>query len=399
MCMLSAMVPWREPLAWEIKMGKNYLTMLMKLNASIGNKDGCGLAVPIHTLKWGEAAPKVILKKEATTWLHEYFGRPIIGHVRARSHGTASTNGAHPFLVKNVILAHNGTFSNSDEVAKQKKVKALLKGEKDPVDSHVLAAVIASKSGNTPITVQTVKDSLNEMQGSYALLMFETFEDNLWVIRGVNSLHLCRSGPFWVVNTSLANLDTINAYVQGTSHLMFDREWKVETPTMIPAQTINILNKKGLKQVGVAPTLATAQTWRDDWSGSNHWTEGATWNDTEGRWEFKNNITTKGISTANAMKLALLYHGLQRYGEETLKYLFLEVLNRNWFECTEKQLEAIEETLKSFWEMVTPDKKKVWDSICSKFTLPYCEFHDCEFPWPINDLDILQNVSELGVSQ
>lgn len=94
----------------------------------------------------------------------------IIGHTRWATVGDVTINSAHPFVYKDVILAHNGTLSAG--------YKDLCK---EPPNEDVDSAYIAKAISDTSPKKYT--DTLEKIVGDYALTWVNTSTDSLYIAR------------------------------------------------------------------------------------------------------------------------------------------------------------------------------------------------------------------------
>lgn len=254
MCMLTASCPTRNLSAWEQRIGILLLSDLLFVN-SRGNKDGFGFGeIDGHYYKWEKSAGEVIFTTEYNKTLRYLINIPFIAHVRATSTGRAAKEGAHPFKAGELLLAHNGTFTNYKAIM-ARYTKQI--NDKDPVDSHVIACLLADKVGDDALNPEHIATALGETYGSYALLVTDTRSNTIWVITGANPLYIQKSGPLWLVNTSKFNLEDVSSKAAGTARLLYQKVWPIGVAEKIPEYTVHVLTNKGLVERGKLEKPAT----------------------------------------------------------------------------------------------------------------------------------------------
>ena len=91
--------------------------------------------------------------------------RLLQGHNRAATRGAVNNHNAHPFREGNIILTHNGTLHNE---------RALPDNEYFSTDSNLIAHLINEKG---------LEETLNLIEGSYALTWWNTEEQSFNMVR------------------------------------------------------------------------------------------------------------------------------------------------------------------------------------------------------------------------
>jgi len=96
----------------------------------------------------------------------------FIGHTRQPTVGYPVTmHGAQPIEIGNIVMIHNGTIYNKEELAKKYKVKL----DKDDTDSIIIAKILETKQFEV----------LNDYNGAAALVwVYKDEPDNLYYYRG-----------------------------------------------------------------------------------------------------------------------------------------------------------------------------------------------------------------------
>lgn len=98
-----------------------------------------------------------------------------IGHTRWATHGEPTANNAHPHVCNNcVAIVHNGIIENHEELKKE-QIKAGFKFTSD-TDTEVIVHQIQKYLSQDMSLQQAVKESLNDLNGAYALGVVSTSE-------------------------------------------------------------------------------------------------------------------------------------------------------------------------------------------------------------------------------
>jgi len=254
MCMLTVLIPRAE---LDPKLYISLLGFVLRENASASNKDGTGVSVRNGFIKWNSPAEDVIFSNDYTGWLMENFEQkqPVFGHVRAVSTGRKAKDGAHPFSVGNLLMAHNGTISNYHELLK--KLPEGLIDDDDPVDSHVLTAALAVECAGKAMTFDAIKEVLGSVYGSYALLAYDEVSSKSWVIRGSNSLAMVDFGDFAIINTAEYKVKTVAKELGGLFEFLFNYKIPDYTVTQLSTHTAFIIEDGKLETVGDLPKELT----------------------------------------------------------------------------------------------------------------------------------------------
>jgi len=396
MCMLTALYPMRKPQSWEHRIARLFLTDLLMANGA-SNKDGVGLLTLDGVLtKWEYSADRMAFEPEFNAAVAAAVEGPFIAHVRTTSTGVKATEGAHPFMVGPLGLAHNGTFGNYRKLQAEldKLNGSPVLGDKDPVDSHVFLHLLASKMGDADaLTEDHIKAALEEPTGSYALLVTDLRTRDLWVVAGSNPLHIGKVGPYYVVNTSSKNLDAAAGYIAGVAGLVFDKELEITGAVPIPAHTVNKLTARGLVHVCEAPKLKIIQTTTNTYSGT-HYSRGLRHSGGSIKKAMTTDEARARARVFGALKKLLYFHDID---------LACEILfDTEWHMVDSTSLEVLLAQMTSYYEGSTNDRETLWFGIC--FGPSECESHagldtpyqslgavmDFEFPWVLNPTDVLK---------
>lgn len=102
-----------------------------------------------------------------------------IGHTRWATHGVPSVRNAHPHATSDVSVVHNGIIENFSDIREELSAKGA-KFESE-TDSEVIAHLISQelKEGADPKTA--VHNSLNRLEGAFALAVLFKADDDLLV--------------------------------------------------------------------------------------------------------------------------------------------------------------------------------------------------------------------------
>lgn len=133
----------------------------------------------------------------------------IVGHCRLATHGSCEiSDNNHPLADGSLVGVHNGVLSNHAELGRRHRSLA-------EVDS---ASAMATIRDNSPdgITNQTMRKSIQEMRGTFALVVADDRDPNgIWVARNTYSpLVFSRDsgrGLFWLASTQAILRDAVGA--------------------------------------------------------------------------------------------------------------------------------------------------------------------------------------------
>lgn len=138
-------------------------------------KDGTGLAIwdnnqEVRTLKVGDHPFSLFADKQYSPFWEKHkqtkhTDLAIIGHNRAKSVGSVSTDNAHPFRHGHITMVHNGTLRQYSQLPNFKDFE---------VDSQALCHAIAEIG---------IDEALAKTHGSYAIVYFDDKEGTINFIR------------------------------------------------------------------------------------------------------------------------------------------------------------------------------------------------------------------------
>jgi len=144
--------------------------------------------------------------------LVEMKGDRAIGHVRYSTSGSSNLENAQPLLVRTkrgqLALAHNGTLTNALTIRERLEQQGSI--FQTSSDSEVIPHLIATSPAVD--TDQAVYDSLQELQGAYALVLLTP--DKLYAARdpmGIRPLVMGRTETGHVVASETCALDAVGA--------------------------------------------------------------------------------------------------------------------------------------------------------------------------------------------
>jgi predicted glutamine amidotransferase len=165
----------------------------------------------------------------------------FMGHTRQPTIGYPVTMyGAQPIEFKNIVIIHNGTIYNKDELGKKYKINV----EKDDTDSIVLAKILESKQFNV----------LDDYNGAASLLwIYKDEPDNLYYYRGESKkseyVHVnSEERPLFKINTKegiyFSSIKTSLSNISLSSK-------EIESIEEITANTVFCLSLKNIKKENV----------------------------------------------------------------------------------------------------------------------------------------------------
>jgi len=144
----------------------------------------------------------------------------VIGHNRAATKGSITAENAHPFKENNIILVHNGTIFNQNELDKDVEV-----------DSHAITKALAKADAKT---------ALNQIHGPFALVWFDSTLKTLNLARNdERPLFLIEYEKFWTI----ASEPGLPVWLNGRNGIKF-----ITQPILIPTEKILRFNLDDLSQ-------------------------------------------------------------------------------------------------------------------------------------------------------
>lgn len=149
----------------------NWVKLIMSYNVVRGI-DSCGIYINEEFCKGvkDQADIRVLISEIPLVYDSNSKNKIIIAHTRKSTRGKNEINNCHPFIETNkegrsIILAHNGTITNINDLAKKYNVDT----SDIEVDSNILARIIINHG----------YDVLGEYQGGAALLFTYSDEPNV----------------------------------------------------------------------------------------------------------------------------------------------------------------------------------------------------------------------------
>lgn len=141
-------------------------------------------------------------------------GKIVIGHNRAATRGAVTTENAHPFSENNIMLVHNGTLFNHDNLS------ATRNNRKFDVDSHAIAHALSESS---------VEEVIPKLHGAYALVWYDTEKRKLCAIRN-------HERPLYLITTEELFVLSSEAGIAGLPMMRQNR--KIDSIDPIPPNTL-----------------------------------------------------------------------------------------------------------------------------------------------------------------
>ena len=133
-----------------------------------------------------------------------------MAHTRWATHGEPNEVNAHPHQVGNIIVVHNGIIENASIIRERLKKENIT--FKSSTDTEVIAALISYYDKGD--TKEAINKAINELQGSYALVIMNKNEDKLYAIRCESPLILgVGDNETFVTSDISAILQYTNRYV------------------------------------------------------------------------------------------------------------------------------------------------------------------------------------------
>lgn len=378
MCMLTLSVPQVARLSkLERQLSTLCISYLMLTNGAT-NTDGYGMITNTGSLqKAPTPAVDYFQTPAASDWLLSNITQPLIGHVRTASTGLKAKDTAHPFLVGALAMCHNGTITNYRALLED--VKEVVQ-DSNPVDTHVVAAMLAAEVGEGTLNEEHLKTTLEKLYGSYSFIILDQTVKNVWVVVGSNPLYLQTQGPLLLVNTSGTNLEAVAEMVSHTAGV-FDYAWQADTPTKLNAQTAyRLAPSRQLEKVCVLP-IAKRQT-------TTYYTSHPYFSN------YTRPASEPEVLTADRARVFVEITQIPNVDKLEAEMACLILFGERWTSLSPEVLTAIRATLENIYaDHATEEKLAVWDSILALDpSTPYTavsNLTEFDFPWPLNDLDTL----------
>lgn len=175
--------------------------------------DSAGVASIINgEFKTFKTVEEVVSLPEIINREGEVFCNLAIGHTRWATHGEPSVVNAHPHVVNQFAIVHNGIIENFQEL----KTDLIAKGYefKSTTDTEVACAYLDWAFSMTANIYQTIQMAINAFVGNYAIvLMNKTMPNNLYAFSN-NAPIVIGAGNdgYYIASDEAAFLDYTNQY-------------------------------------------------------------------------------------------------------------------------------------------------------------------------------------------
>lgn len=115
----------------------------------------------------------------------------VVGHNRAATKGSVSAQNAHPFQEGHIVLVHNGTIFNQDDLNKEAEV-----------DSHAICHALNEHDATT---------ALGKINGAFALVWYDSESKTLNLARNKDRpLFLVKYDDFWAFGSEIGLIIWLN---------------------------------------------------------------------------------------------------------------------------------------------------------------------------------------------
>lgn len=130
----------------------------------------------IHLIKDNVDANTFLKSNDIKKEFENYYlnSRILVGHNRAATKGNITDKNAHPFLIKDTVLVHNGTIYEHKLLANTE------------TDSEAICSALSEKP---------YKEVLENISGAFALIFYKANEKKLYVIKN-------KERPLWIISTN-----------------------------------------------------------------------------------------------------------------------------------------------------------------------------------------------------
>jgi glucosamine--fructose-6-phosphate aminotransferase (isomerizing) len=141
--------------------------------------DSAGIATVEHGHLARRRASGKLVNLEARLTSEPLSGAAGIGHTRWATHGAATESNAHPHATERVAVVHNGIIENFQ--ALRREVEAAGRKLSSETDTEVIAHLVTMALDRGLKPVEAVADTLNRLEGAFALAVLFADEDDLLV--------------------------------------------------------------------------------------------------------------------------------------------------------------------------------------------------------------------------
>jgi glucosamine 6-phosphate synthetase-like amidotransferase/phosphosugar isomerase protein len=159
---------------------------LYELNRTRGDfAFGCCLITHDRSTQYIDWQPGVVDSKDDLFTKENKYSY-MLGHTQAPTSAKRefSERTSHPFVESNWVVAHNGVLSNF------KYLKEKFMPEWDnPVDSSIIPVLLTALENDANSEVTTLKQTMEELEGTYSLWIYNTYSKNLYIARCGSTLY------------------------------------------------------------------------------------------------------------------------------------------------------------------------------------------------------------------
>ena len=244
---------------------KDYILSGLKLLQNRGY-DSVGICCnynnELQVIKYASANTHDSLEKlENSITNLNYTSSCAIGHTRWATHGGKTDINAHPHYdnKERIAIVHNGIIENFQDI----KSKLISKGYffKSQTDTEVIAVLIGYHLDNNETTEQAIKNTIEELRGTWALVvMHREYPNKLWITRNGSPLLLGMDDEYiMVVSEQIAFSNYIKKYIILDNHDLIEITKK---DTITYTENINRYNIQKIKNDTLVELLP---------SGYSHW--------------------------------------------------------------------------------------------------------------------------------
>jgi len=133
-----------------------------------------------------------------------------IGHTRWATHGIPNKINSHPHKVGKFTIVHNGIIENYKKI----KEKLNIKFNSD-TDTEVISALLDYNYKKTKDIKIAIKDTIEELEGSYALgIICEDDKESIYAVRSKSPLIIAKSNTgYFIASDVPAILNYTNEYI------------------------------------------------------------------------------------------------------------------------------------------------------------------------------------------